>query len=190
MNTLHLTILSDTPIAFCNTPDQLLVTTNQRIYEADLNNMHLAPEAIPLPKHLRNINNILPTNNGFWFVGWGHGIMKYEDGQITDFPGGAENGLKHKWTHDLTYGPDHHLWAGQQNGLYKIDTISNTITCLAHSGNLNRFTNSNFKALAFDHLDRLWVGNFGGGIACYDIAQDSVLSPNHCTKWTAFRPGV
>ena len=155
--------------------NQLLVGTNRQFYELDTLNHKLIPNAVPLSNDIRNINNILLTQHGFWFVAWGYGIMHYSKGNIVDIPGGNPEGLKHRWTHDLTLGPDQHLWIGQQNGLYKLDTVSNEITCLAHEDQLNGFTNANFKAIVFDHLDRLWIGNFGGGIACYDISGDTVL---------------
>ena len=102
------------------------------------------------------INNVLQDSSEIWFVDWGHGLLHHRNGKTVLYRGGDRQGLKHTWTHDLIYGPDGQLWLGQQNGLYALHRERGEISTHAHREDLSGFISPNFKALVFDHLDRLW----------------------------------
>ncbi len=154
----------------------LYVSSNRGFSSIDIAGKALTPNAIAVPPAVRNVNEVLNDSNGFWSIAWGLGVLHHSDTVILYEGGVDSNGLRHRWTHDLALGPEGELWLGQENGLYKIDPKSQKVTCLAQRGDLGGFNSPNFKALLFDGQGRLWTGNFGGGIACYDPAEEKILT--------------
>ncbi|MDH3243242.1 MAG: ATP-binding protein [Saprospiraceae bacterium] len=152
---------------------KFFLATNQGFHELDVQKKKIRPDAITLPDKVKNINNVVLDSSGIWFVAWGVGVMNYDNGEVYVLEGGSFTGLRHRWTHDLALDGEGNLWVGQENGLYSVSRETREITTHSHRDSLTGFGNPNFKALTFDHLGRLWVGNFGTGLTCFD--PDSYL---------------
>ncbi|NND35360.1 MAG: response regulator, partial [Saprospiraceae bacterium] len=128
-----------------------------------------------LPPNFRHIHKMLADSTGLWFITWGIGLAHYQD-SLTQFIGNeSEAGLRHAWTHDIAFGPDSCIWVGQENGLYSINKYNHIVRTFAQRDDLKDFDNPNFKALEFDWANRLWVGNFGSGLSCFDIKTRDIL---------------
>ncbi|NND06250.1 MAG: helix-turn-helix domain-containing protein [Saprospiraceae bacterium] len=156
--------------------NEYFLATNQGIRRLDLQNRKIVSDEFwsDIAK-TSLINNRLQDHAEIWFVDWGKGLTQHRKDKTVHYQGGESEGLKHTWTHDLIYGPDGEIWLGQQNGLYSIDPTTSEISTYSHRDDLSGFVSPNFKALAFDEVGFLWVGNFGGGIACFDPSTRKVL---------------
>jgi signal transduction histidine kinase/DNA-binding response OmpR family regulator/ligand-binding sensor domain-containing protein len=155
--------------------DDILLATNQSLKTFDLDTRKISLPKISLPPEVTYTRIVDQDTSGLWIIAWGYGIINYKD-TVRLYPGAiSPDGLKHRWTHDLAFGPDGKVWVGQQNGLYSIDKVSGDVQAYAHADALNGFKNPNLKAITFDHSQRLWVGNFGSGLVCFDIHSKKVL---------------
>ena len=151
----------------------IMVGTNRGFYHYDATSNAARHDPLKINQDLKNINGFAITDSAFWYINWGNGIGKFDSVNHLITP--SADGLQHAWTHDMAIGPDGNLWVGQENGLYEVNAKTMAIDNLSDRANLREFGNPNFKALAFDQYDRLWTGNFGAGIYCYDAQARRII---------------
>ncbi len=162
------------PIVGMPYQDEILLGINTGLYSFDTMTQTLEPIHLDGNHGSKNINLLQSDLDGFWFVNWGVGLGYLSD-TLRLFESQGEHGLRHRWTHSISVGPDNEVWVGQQDGLYSIDKENFQITTHSHQEQLAGFGNPNFKALTFDQFDRLWTGNFGAGIYCFDIRNHEII---------------
>jgi len=124
-----------------------------------------------------NVNAIFEDSKGDIWVGtWGKGLFRYPKGNDTPVQMYDENSFDSRiWT--ITEFPKGFLWVGTGNGLYKIDLSNFKLTVYSNTPDqANILPANNISDLMVDHMNRLWIGTWGGGIAIYEDKSGRFLS--------------
>ncbi len=155
----------------------VLLGSNRSVHTLDLSTKEIQINPMQLKADTRNIYDLQRDSSGIWFVVWGEGVVRFQDSAYYFSGSTTHGGLRHRWTHDLVLDPtSDQIWVGQENGLYTIDKHAGTIHTYCHQDSLAGWGNPNFKALTFDLQGRLWTGNFGAGISCFDSRSGQILA--------------
>lgn len=121
-----------------------------------------------------NVNAIFEDSQGNIWVGtWGKGLYKYNKGSNIPVQMFNKEGIDNRiWT--ITEFPAGTIWVGTGNGLYKINLNNNKLTSFINKpGQRPILPANNISDIAVDNSNRIWIATWGGGIAIYDIKQNT-----------------
>jgi len=165
-------IHSQTVMSFCTDSDRNLLigvkSLGFGIYDLELNNyIHYSTLSVynNLPRTINTVNCFLIENSRYLWLGTRYSgliVFDYENSTFINM-NEISNSFTYEAVNTLFYGHDQTVWAGTENGLYKISRCNGESICYIVEP-VNNISGSRITSVIEDGQNNIWVGTAENGV--------------------------
>ena len=119
-----------------------------------------------------NTTTMLISNSNKIYVGTAEGINLYD--KKTDKFNLIYPELKEEYVNSLAEDKYGNIWAGTENGLYKINVVTNAIERFESTDDVNTISENYIYKVYYDGDKHIWVGTYDNGFCKLNIENNKV----------------